>query len=52
MIRNILNWLLSFFQQKKEAKKIVDKIDELEENLEEIEDEEHSTDDIVDHFND
>ena len=52
MIKKLLNWLLSFFQQEKEAKEVIKRINELDEKLEEIEDEKHSADDIVDHFND
>jgi len=51
MIKKLLNWLLSFFQQEKEAKVIVKKIDELDEKLEEIENEKNTIDDIADHFN-
>jgi hypothetical protein len=52
MIKRILNWLLSFFTPEKEAKEVIKRIIELDEKLEEIEDEELSTDDIVEHFND
>jgi hypothetical protein len=49
-MKKILEWLLSFFKPEKE-KKIASKIEELEEDLKEIEDEDISLVDIDDHFN-
>ena len=51
MIKKLLNWLLSFFQQEKEAKEVIKKINELDEKLEEIQESDISEKDIVDHFN-
>lgn len=53
MIKQLLEWLLSFFQEEKnkEQEWLENKIKEKEQELQEIEDEEMSDDDVVDHFN-
>lgn len=50
MIKSFLEWLLSFFQTKKE-KQINQKIEDIDNKLEKIEDEKISDDDLLDRLN-
>lgn len=50
-MRAILEWLLSFFKQKKKLTDIENKIKLKEEKLEEIENDEMSDDDVNDYLN-
>ena len=52
MIAAILEWLLSFFQKKTKKQEVIEaKIEEKEQELEEIENEEISDDDVIDYLN-
>ena len=51
MIKSILEWLLSFFKNDKELTALEEKKEKQEQELKEIEDEELSDDDILDHLN-
>lgn len=50
MIKKLLKWLLSFFQTKEE-KKINQKIEDIDNKIEEIENEKMSDDDINSYLN-
>lgn len=50
MIKKFLEWLLSFFK-KKEEKVIEQRIVDIDDKIEEIDNEDISTDDILDHLN-
>ena len=51
MIKSILEWLLSFFKSDKKLTALEEKKEKQEQKLKEIEDEELSDDDILDHLN-